>query len=123
MTMELLTADRPVEIEATLTYTSRAPHTMCLALHLLEAEPVIWHLDREMVLAGSYAPVGVGELHLWPAVGDGLLIRLGSPGQCATLRGDRDQLAAFVRRTFLVVPPGTEARHIDWQPLFDTLSS
>lgn len=123
MTMELLTADLPVEIDATLTYTSRAPYTLCLALQLLEADPVVWHLDREMVLTGSYAPTGAGELHLWPAVGDGLLLRLGVPGRCATLRGDRDQLTGFVRRSFLVVPPGTESRHIDWQPLLDTLSS
>ncbi|MFJ7955681.1 SsgA family sporulation/cell division regulator [Streptomyces sp. NPDC096319] len=121
LSMELLTADVTVSVETTVTYTSRDPHALSVVFHLLGDAPVLWRLDREMILAGSLAATGEGEVHLWPGAHGKLLLRLGPAGHSATVRCDQDALARFVRDTFALVPQGTEERHIDWQPLLASL--
>ncbi|MEU4067062.1 SsgA family sporulation/cell division regulator [Streptomyces wedmorensis] len=121
LTMELVTPDAGVPIDTTVRYSSRDPHALSVAFHLLGRSPVVWCLDREMVVTGSHTPTGAGEVHLSAAPDGDLLIRLGRTGQCATVRCDRDRLARLVRETFLLVPQGTEEHHIDWQPLLASL--
>ncbi|MEU2245100.1 hypothetical protein ABZ572_37595 [Streptomyces sp. NPDC018338] len=48
-------------------------------------------------------------------------LRLGSAGQCAVVRCEQETLGRFVRDTFVLVPQGTEERHIDWGPLLASL--
>ncbi|WP_329274739.1 SsgA family sporulation/cell division regulator [Streptomyces sp. NBC_00691] len=119
--MELLTPDASVPIETTVGYTSRDPHALSIVFHLLGEAPVVWRVDREMVLSGSRAPTGAGEVRLRPASDGSLLLRLGPAGHCATVRCDKERLARLVRDTFALVPQGTEERHIDWQPLLASL--
>ncbi|MFI1712507.1 SsgA family sporulation/cell division regulator [Streptomyces sp. NPDC053513] len=121
MPMELLTPDTTVRIDTTLGYTSRNPHALSITFHLLEPDPVVWHLDREMVAIGSLAPTGDGEVHLRPAADGMLLIRLGPAGHRAQVLVDAERLTAVVRETFALVPQGTEERHIDWRPLLASL--
>ncbi|MFF9851414.1 SsgA family sporulation/cell division regulator [Streptomyces litmocidini] len=121
MPMDLLTPDTTVRIDTTLQYTSRNPHALSITFHLLDPDPIVWHLDREMVVIGSLAPTGDGEVHLRPADDGRLLIRLGPPGQRAHVLVEADRLTAVVRETFALVPQGTEERHIDWRPLLASL--
>ncbi len=121
MAMELLTPDAVVPIETTVTYTSRDPHALSIVFHLLDDAPVVWRVDREMVLTGSLTATGAGEVHLRPAPDGRLLLRLGPAGHCAEVRCDQDGLARLVRDTFVLVPQGTEESHIDWQPLLAAL--
>ncbi|MFK3733780.1 SsgA family sporulation/cell division regulator [Streptomyces sp. NPDC088090] len=121
MAMDLLGPDTAVRIDTSAGYHSRDPHALSIAFHLLGEESVVWRLDREMVLAGSLRPTGEGEVHLAPAPDGKLLLRLGAVGHRATIRCDREELARFVRDTFVLVPQGTEERHIDWRPLLDSL--
>ncbi|WP_079042141.1 SsgA family sporulation/cell division regulator [Streptomyces aureus] len=121
MAMELLTPDAAVPIETTISYTSRDPHALSIVFHLLGDAPVVWRVDREMVITGSLTPTGAGEVHLRPGPDGGLLLRLGPAGHCAMVRCDQDGLARLVRDTFVLVPQGTEERHIDWQPLLTSL--
>ncbi|MDX2561956.1 SsgA family sporulation/cell division regulator [Streptomyces sp. TX20-6-3] len=121
MAMELLTPDAAVPIDTTVGYTSRDPHALSIVFHLLGDEPVVWRVDREMVLAGSLTAVGAGEVHLRPAPDGRLLLRLGPAGHCAMVRCDQEGLARLVRDTFALVPQGTEENHIDWQPLLASL--
>ncbi|MFE5947136.1 SsgA family sporulation/cell division regulator [Streptomyces sp. NPDC056480] len=123
MAMELLTPDAAVPIETTVGYTSRDPHALSIVFHLLEDDPVVWRVDREMVLTGALTATGAGEVHLRPAPGGRLLLRLGPSGHCATVRCDQDGLARLVRDTLALVPQGTEESHIDWQPLLASLRS
>ncbi|MFC9589347.1 SsgA family sporulation/cell division regulator [Streptomyces sp. NPDC056944] len=121
MPMELLTADLPVRIETTVRYTSRDPHTLSIVFHLPGADPVVWRLDREMVLVGCLTATGEGEVQLGPAPDGKVILRLGPAGHRATVRCEQDALARLVRETFVLVPQGTEEGHIDWQPLLATL--
>ncbi|WP_051845180.1 SsgA family sporulation/cell division regulator [Streptomyces globisporus] len=121
MPMELLTPDTTVRIDTTLGYTSRNPHALSITFHLLDPDPVVWHLDREMVVIGSLAPTGDGEVHLRPAADGTLLLRLGPAGHRAEVLVDANGLTAVVRETFALVPQGTEEHHIDWRPLLAAL--
>ncbi|GHJ93488.1 MULTISPECIES: SsgA family sporulation/cell division regulator [Streptomyces] len=121
MVMELVGPDAVVRIDTSVGYHSRDPHALTIAFHLLGEESVVWRLDREMVLAGALGPTGEGEVHLRPAPDGALLLLLGGAGHRATVRCDQEELARFVRGTFVLVPQGTEERHIDWRPLLASL--
>ncbi|MFE7551031.1 SsgA family sporulation/cell division regulator [Streptomyces gardneri] len=121
MAMELLTPDMTVRIDTTVGYDSRAPHALSIAFHLLGADPVVWRVDREMILTGSLRPTGDGEFRLRPGPDGGLLLRLGPTGRRAVVRCEQEALGRFVRDTFVLVPQGTEERHIDWGPLLASL--
>ena len=121
MVMELVGPDAVVRIDTSVGYHSRDPHALSIVFHLLSEESVVWRLDREMVLAGALGPTGEGEVHLRPAPDGELLLLLGGAGQRATIRCDQEELARFVRGTFVLVPHGTEERHIDWRPLLASL--
>ncbi|MER5711934.1 SsgA family sporulation/cell division regulator [Streptomyces sp. NPDC042898] len=121
MAMELLTPDVAVRIDTTVGYDSRDPHALSIAFHLLAEDPVVWRVDREMILIGSLQPTGDGAIRLRPAPDGGLLLRLGSAGQRAVVRCEQETLGRFVRDTFALVPQGTEERHIDWGPLLASL--
>ncbi|MEU5918691.1 SsgA family sporulation/cell division regulator [Streptomyces sp. NPDC004288] len=122
MAMELLSADIAVEVETTVGYSSRDPFALSILFHLPGDAPVLWRIDREMLLAGVFGATGDGEVRVTPAPGGMLHLRLGVAGHCALVRCGQEQLARLVRDTFRLVPQGTEERHIDWQPLLDSLS-
>ncbi|MFE5913996.1 SsgA family sporulation/cell division regulator [Streptomyces wedmorensis] len=121
MAMELLTPDAAVRIDTTVGYDSRDPHALSIAFHLLGEVPVVWRVDREMILTGSLRPAGDGEVRLRPAPDGGLLLRLGRAGRRAVVRCEQEALGRFVRDTFVLVPQGTEERHLDWGPLLASL--
>ncbi|MFD5770290.1 SsgA family sporulation/cell division regulator [Streptomyces sp. NPDC127049] len=123
MAMELLTADMALRIDTTVCYDSRDPHALSIAFHLLGEEPVVWRVDREMVLAGSLRPTGDGEVRVHPGPDGTLLLRLGPAGTRAVVRCEQEALARVVRETFVLVPQGTEERHIDWGPLLASLGA
>ncbi|MFD0366729.1 SsgA family sporulation/cell division regulator [Streptomyces sp. NPDC059071] len=121
MAMALLTPDMTFRIDTVVGYDSRDPHALTIAFHLLGEDPVVWRVDREMILTGSLRPTGDGEIRLRPDPDGGLLLRLGPTGQRAVVRCEREALGRFVRDTFVLVPQGTEERHIDWGPLLASL--
>ncbi|MFB7512015.1 SsgA family sporulation/cell division regulator [Streptomyces sp. NPDC056144] len=117
MAMDLFTTDGAVRIHTTVGYESRDPHALSITFHLLGEDPVVWRVDREMVLAGSLGPTGDGDVRIRPTPDGGLLLRLGPTAQCAVVRCEQEAIGSFVRETFVLVPQGTEEGHIDWGPL------
>ncbi|MFJ5830747.1 SsgA family sporulation/cell division regulator [Streptomyces sp. NPDC093089] len=123
LAMDLLTPDTEVRIDTTVGYDSRDPHALSIAFHVLGEDPVVWRVDREMILTGSLQPTGDGEIRLRPAPDGGLLLLLGPAGRRAVVRCGQEELGRFLRDTFVLVPRGTEERHIDWEPLLASLRS
>ncbi|MFD5327295.1 SsgA family sporulation/cell division regulator [Streptomyces sp. NPDC127092] len=121
MAMALLAPDTTIRIDAVVGYDSRDPHALTIAFHLLGEDPVVWRVDREMILTGSLRPTGDGDIRLRPDPDGGLLLRLGPTGQRAVVRCEQEALGRFVRDTFVLVPQGTEEHHIDWEPLLASL--
>ncbi|GGR18706.1 hypothetical protein GCM10010497_20950 [Streptomyces cinereoruber] len=117
----LITDSCRVPLEATVRYRSRSPFVIALTLHTPTGDTV-WHLDRDMFLAGTEKPVGIGEVRISPAPYDRLVLRLGDPAHAALISLGRGPALRWLNTTYTVVPAGTESSHIDWRPLLDVLT-
>ncbi|MFJ5934177.1 SsgA family sporulation/cell division regulator [Streptomyces sp. NPDC003444] len=117
----LITDSCRVPLGATVRYRSRSPFVIELTLHTPAGETV-WHLDRDMFLAGTEEPVGIGEVHIRPAPYDQVVLRLGDPSRAALIGLGRGPALRWLNTTYTVVPAGSESSHIDWRPLLDVLA-
>lgn len=120
-TAHVITDSVRLPLTATVRYRSRSPFIIQLALHTVSDE-VVWSLDRDMLLAGTEAPTGIGEVHISPAPYDQVVLRLGAPSHTALISLERGQVLRWLNTAYAVVPAGTESSHIDWQPILDALA-
>jgi hypothetical protein len=72
---------------------------------------VEWLLSRELLRAGLTAPVGEGDVRLWPARGglDVLYLQLRAPSGEALFELSGAVVGDFLREAELLVPTGTES--------------
>lgn len=72
---------------------------------------VEWLLSRDLLRAGLTAPVGEGDVRLWPARGglDVLFLQLRAPSGEALFELSSAVVGDFLRETELLVPAGTES--------------
>lgn len=73
---------------------------------------VAWTFARDLLIAGLYAPAGVGDVQVFPAKGR-LAVRLASGDGTETVTCRAVDMAAFVGRTLAWVPAGGEATRLD----------
>ncbi|MGH3412107.1 MAG: SsgA family sporulation/cell division regulator [Marmoricola sp.] len=97
-------------------YDAADPYAVTATFHN-GPQPVRWTFARSLLLEGMYAPVGEGDVHVWPCLdADGatvVMLELCSPdGQVLVLANMRG-LSRFAARTVVAVPPGTESSHLD----------
>ncbi len=72
---------------------------------------VEWVFARDLLRRGLSAPIGDGDVHVWPSWGTGrelLMISLTSPDGQAVMEAQADEIRAFLARTDGVVPEGEE---------------
>ncbi|MFF7178247.1 SsgA family sporulation/cell division regulator [Streptomyces sp. NPDC008121] len=120
-TAHLIAESCRLPLKATVRYHSRSPYTVRLTLHTPTGD-VVWNLDRDMLLAGTETPTGIGEVHIRPAPYDQIVLRLGAPSAAALIGFERRQLLRWLSTSYAFVPAGTESDHIDWQPFLDVLA-
>lgn len=111
--------ERPLRIPLTaeFTYGSADPFTVAVTLVPNGEPPVTWHLSRDLLRAGLSAKSGAGDVQVWPTVVAGravLRLRLESGGVSAMFELGLDELAPWLERTYELVPPAEEPRHVDW---------
>jgi hypothetical protein len=72
---------------------------------------VEWLLSRDLLRAGLTAPVGEGDVRLWPARGglDALFLQLRAPSGEALFELSAAVVGDFLRETELLVAAGTES--------------
>jgi hypothetical protein len=72
---------------------------------------VEWLLSRDLLRAGLTAPVGEGDVRLWPARGglDVVFLQLRAPSGEALFELSGAAVADFLREAELLVPAGTES--------------
>jgi hypothetical protein len=134
--MRLLVPDRePVNLIASLYYSSGDPFAVRIAFHVGTEEPVEWIFDRGLLDDGlRRGPAGLGDVKIYstPAnpielpsdqlrLTDGepsqrVHIELSSPFGEAHFDSPHDEFAAFMSRAHRCVEPGTEMDHIDVEP-------
>jgi len=111
-------------------YSGSDPYAVRMAFHVGTDEPVEWIFARDLLAAGIESRHGEGDVRVWPSSascpesgldltgsaqpGDKVLnIELSSPFGQAHFEAPAQAMAAFLRRTYQIVPAGQESRYID----------
>jgi Streptomyces sporulation and cell division protein, SsgA len=125
LVLRLVSPKSELELDATLRYDTDDPYAVRLGFPTAPGrEAVEWMFARELLAAGLVAPAGDGDVRIWPSPEQGddqLYVELCSPSGRALFILRRAVLAEFSRRCEELVPPGTEAEHLDIDAELDAL--
>src|ERR1700757_915741 len=109
-----------VPLVASLYYSREDPYAIRIAFHVGLDEPVEWIFARDLLARGIESREGLGDVHVWPSAGSEggapgsvLNIELSSPFGQAHFDAPVQEISAFLRRTYLLVPEGEESHHVD----------
>ena len=120
-----------VPLVASLYYCGSDPYAVRMAFHVGTDEPVEWIFARDLLASGIDARHGEGDVKVWPSaqscaesdglevIGDAspegtvLNIELSSPFGQAHCEAPAQAMAAFLQRTYQIVPAGQESGYID----------
>jgi Streptomyces sporulation and cell division protein, SsgA len=118
-----------VPLMASLHYAREDPYAVKMAFHVGTAEPVEWTLARELLAAALHSREGIGDVQVWPSTAPGdpeagregtasgygiVNIAMTSPFGHAQFEAPAAAIAAFLHRTYLIVPEGQETNYIEW---------
>lgn len=113
-----------VPLVASLDYCADDPYAIKMAFHVGADEPVEWIFGRELLSAGLQAPVGEGDVQVWPDDTDSadiLNLALSSPFGEAHFEAQLVEVATFLQSTYGIVPAGAESDFIDVDDELDGL--
>ena len=113
-----------VPLVASLYYSAEDPYAIRMAFHVGSDEPVEWIFARDLLAVGLEGPAGEGDVQVWPTDDHGrelLNIALSSPFGDAHFEAPRASTAAFLSRTYEVIPAGNESEYIDVDAELDEL--
>jgi hypothetical protein len=114
--LRLVVADADaVPLPVSLRYSTTDPYAV-RAVFSGDGMEVEWVFARELLRSGLTAPIGDGDVHVWPSWGTGrelLMISLTSPDGQAVLEAAAEDVRTFLDRTAAVVPDGQESTHLD----------
>ena len=123
-----------VPLVASMYYSGSDPYAVRMAFHVGTDEPVEWIFARDLLAAGIESRQGEGDVQVWPSAasvaetgdlevigapesrgipGRVLNIELSSPFGQACFEAPAEAMAAFLQRTYQIVPAGQESRYID----------
>jgi hypothetical protein len=120
----ILAPERSVPVPARLSYRSDDPYAVHIAFHIHSEQPVNWTFARDLLVEGVFRPCGHGDVRVWPTKVDGhgvVLMALSSPDGDALLQAPVPQVSAWLERTLLAVPPGTEGGQLGIDDALDQL--
>lgn len=124
-TLRLVAPRAGVLVEASLRYDRDDPYAVYLSFPTVPGcQPIEWLFARSLVSDGLAAPVGYGDVRIWPSredLGGPVYIELCSPSGRALLEAPRPVLVDFVDRCHALVPPGAEAGFLDIDAELDLL--
>ena len=110
------------EIDTVLGYRSSDPFAVAMTF-ITGGGNLVWTFGRDLLMRGTESPVGEGDVHVAPAIGQSgramVSIELSSPDGHLVLMARSSDINDFLARTVAVVKPGTESDFFD----VDTLIS
>lgn len=117
LALELIdTRGEASRLDGVLEYNSADPFAVT-AVFRTGATPIRWVFGRDLLAEGVFAPMGEGDVHLWPCLDARgravLIIELTSPHGEALLQAASKDVNEFLQRTFELVPRGTEEMALD----------
>jgi Streptomyces sporulation and cell division protein, SsgA len=112
-----------VPLVASLYYSGSDPYAVRMAFHVGTDEPVEWIFARDLLSAGIESRHGEGDVQVWPSEpadsteggADNVVlnIELSSPFGQAHFEAPVEAMAAFLTRTYSIVPAGQESAFVD----------
>ncbi len=113
---------RPAAVRVTFIYDPTDPYAVAVDFgpdgegH----DSNVWRFARELVIEGLRTLSGIGDVRFWPVrrrpprpdAPTTIAMALSSPDGDALFHIHRESLVAFLRRTFVPVPRGSEADHL-----------
>lgn len=109
----------PVSVRAGLSYDAEDPYAVTVAFHTGSgntADVVQWTFARELLTDGVTAPVGMGDVRVWPCTSDNqpvVCLSLSSPSGRALFEVPEPELIEFLTMTYVAVPTGCEGDQLD----------
>lgn len=100
-------------LRAHFTYRADDPYAARLDFFLNARDSVRWTFARELLTTGTVRPAGYADVRLWPT-DDGTRVRLCLESQQGTALFEVPliPLSEWLERTYRLVPPGQEHRHL-----------
>jgi len=107
-------------VRAGLSYDASDPYAVTVAFHTGSAgsgDIVSWTFARQLLTDGVRAPVGQGDVQVWPSAsedtGDVVCLSLSSPSGKALFEIPVSELVEFLTMTYAAVATGAESDHVD----------
>jgi hypothetical protein len=106
-------------VRAGLRYDATDPYAVQVSFHTgngAEGDIVEWTFARQLLTDGVTAPVGEGDVQVWPSASAGLpvvCLSLTSPSGKALFEVPLPELVDFLGQTYAAVPTGAESQHVD----------
>ena len=106
-------------VRADLSYDAGDPYAVSVAFHTGQgaaADVVEWTFARQLLTDGVTAPVGQGDVQVWPSTTAGeqvVCLSLSSPSGKALFEVPVPELVEFLTMTYAAVPTGSESEHVD----------
>ncbi|SEL43158.1 Streptomyces sporulation and cell division protein, SsgA [Blastococcus sp. DSM 46786] len=133
ITLHLVGPRSWTEVPALLCYDPTDPYAVRIAFGDADdqdggadgEEGIAWLVSRELLQAGLEHPAGDGDVRVWPAraTADLLYLHLRAPSGEALFELSRATVAAFLRHTEALVPPGSEGELLQLDQELDALLS
>ncbi|WP_210502436.1 SsgA family sporulation/cell division regulator [Nocardioides xinjiangensis] len=114
------------EIDTVLSYAGSDPFAVAMTFVTSDGD-LVWTFGRDLLMRGTEAPVGDGDVHVAPATGVSgramVSIELSSPDGHLVLLARSSDVDHFIARTVAVVAPGAESEAFDADLLISQLLS
>ena len=108
---------RSVPVLAAIRYDATDPYAVHVTFHTGgERGTVEWSFARQLLTDGVSAPVGDGDVRVWPTHTRGrrsVCLSLSSPSGRAVFDVEQHDLAEFLTRSYAAVPTGCESEFVD----------
>jgi hypothetical protein len=105
-------------VPGSLRYCLSDPYAVVVRFHMHAIDPLEWYLARDSLARGLKVAVALGDVQITPASnGTDLYVNFPSPASNTALRLHISVAAAFLDRTYEMVPEGTESDHLDLDDL------
>ncbi|QKW24683.1 SsgA family sporulation/cell division regulator [Kitasatospora sp. NA04385] len=102
-------------VRAQLRFDAELPYGVCLVLgpEGVEGGAVAWYFARDLLHDGGHEPAGYGDVRVEPGRRGEIRVTLCSGDERAVLSLSAPDVTAFLRDSYLLVPPGSESDHLD----------
>jgi hypothetical protein len=113
----MIASERPDRaVQADLSYSPADPYAVAIVFHAATDERVEWTFARSLLVEGVLEPVGVGDVHVWPATHAAtptVCLALSSPSGQALFEAPLPAVVQFLTATFVLVPSDCESQFVD----------